>query len=427
MSFALAAAMLLAASCAPKNAAEEKKGKKGGEAVPVAITKVMARDVPVEIEVIGNVEAFSTVQVKCRVTGPIEKVHFTDGTYIKKGDTLFSIDPAPFQSAVNQAEANLARDRAQLQQVKATLERDTAQYKFLAGQATRFANLQKEGVISKDIAEQHQANADVAAQAVAADKAAISSSEASIQASEAALKTARIQLGYTTVLSPIDGRTGTIMAKEGNLGTANVTELVTISQVQPIYVAFSVPESQLGMVKDAMSRGKLPVTAAPPDDPMNPETGTLTFIDSGVDPSTGTIRLKGQFANSQRRLWPGQFVRVRLRLGVRGGALLVPNQVVQTGQDGPFVYRVKEDNTVEVAKVKTAGRVNDDIVIGEGLEAGETVVTEGQLRLAPGSRVRLRGAGGEGKKGGKGKGKGFEGGEAPKGEGAKAEAKSKSE
>jgi multidrug efflux system membrane fusion protein len=391
-------------SCGEKSAAEASKkagGKKGGGDVPVALAKVVSRDVPLDVQVIGNVEAFSTVSVKSRVTGPIEKINFTEGDFVRKGDRLASIDNAPFTSAVNQAEANLAREKAQLLQARANLSRDEAQLRFLTSQAARFADLFKQGVISKDVAEQHQASADVTTQAVAAARAAIASVEASIQASEAALKTARIQLGYTVVNSPVEGRTGTIAAHEGNLATANVTEIVQISQVQPLFVSFAVPEGQLGTIKDAMARGRLPVTAAPPDDPAAVETGALTFVDSSVDPNTGTIRLKAQFANARRKLWPGQFVRVSVRLGMRANALMVPNQAVQTGQDGSFVYRVKENNTVEVAKVTTVGRVNEDIVIGDGLEVGDTVVTEGQLRLAPGLRIRTRAAEAEGKGGGK--------------------------
>lgn len=401
---AVAVAAILALSltgCGEKGAADAKKGglKKGDAVVPVALAKVVARDVPVDLQVIGNVEAFSTVVVKARITGPIDKVHFNEGAFVRKGDKLFSIDPAPFQTALSQAEANLAKERAGLQQAKANLNRDIAQQKFLAQQAGRFASLQKEGVVSKEQAEQQQSSVDVVNQAIAADEAAIASAQAAIEASEAAVKTARIMLGYTSVSSPVDGRTGTLIMREGTLATANVTELVSISQVQPVYVTFSVPESQLGVVKDAMTRGKLPVNAAPPDDPAHPETGVLSFVDSSVDQTTGTIKLKGQFANPQRRLWPGQFVRVTLRLGVQSGALLVPNQAVQTGQDGPFVYRVTANQTVDAVPVKTAGRVNEDLVIGSGLSEGDMVVTEGQLRLAPGAKIRTREAGEGGRKG----------------------------
>ncbi len=404
-------AALFSAACGERAGSESKKGglKKGDQVVPVAIAKVVARDVPVDLQVIGNVEAFSTVTVKSRITGPIDKVHFSEGGFVRKGDKLFSIDPAPFLTAVAQAEANVARDRAIHQQAQANLNRDLAQQKFLTQQANRFASLQREGVVSKEQAEQQQSSVDVVTQSVAADQAAIASAQASIEAGEAALKTARIMLGYTSVNSPVDGRTGTVLTREGTLATANVTELVTISQVQPVYVTFSVPESQLGIVKEAMTKGRLPVSAAPPDDPAHPETGQLSFVDSSVDQSTGTIKLKGQFANGQRKLWPGAFVRVTLRLGVTSNALMVPNQAVQTGQDGSFVYRMKADRTVEAVPVKTVGRVNEDLVVGSGLSEGDTVVTEGQLRLAPGMRVRLRE---DGPAGGarKGAGKGGKGG-----------------
>jgi multidrug efflux system membrane fusion protein len=405
-----AAAILCLTGCNREGGADAKKKggkKKGAEVVPVAVAKVTARSVPVDIQVIGNVEAYSTVVVKARVTGAIEKVHFHEGDFVRKGDKLFTIDPAPFQSAVNQAEANLARDRAQLLQARANLSRDEAQHKFVSSQASRFASLQREGVISKEQAEQYQANADVVSQAIEADRAAIASAEASVQAGEAAVKTARIQLGYTNIVSPVDGRTGSLVAKEGNLATANQSELIAISQVQPVYVTFSIPESQLTMVKQAMARGRLAVSAAPPEDPQKPETGALTFVDSAVDASTGTIRLKGTFQNPGRRLWPGQFVRVTLRLGTRSGALMVPNQAVQTGQDGSYVYRVDSENAAQMVKVTTGGRVEQDIIVEDGLADGDTVVTEGQLRLAPGMKIRLRGEGGAGAAGqGKGKGKG---------------------
>lgn len=395
--FAFALGALCAFSwlgCSPEASGSSKKGKKkGADVVPVTLGRVVARDVPIEIQVIGNVEAYSTVSIKPRVTGVIEKIYFNEGDYVRKGDRLFQIDPVPFQTALSQAEANLEREKAQLRQARANLSRDLAQQKFLASQAARFAALQKEGVISREQAEQYQASADVAAQAVAANEAAIASAEAAVQAGEAAVKTARIMLGYTSIFSPIDGRTGRITAKEGNLATANVTELAAVNQVEPIYVAFAVPESQLPAVKEAMARGPLAVLAAPPDDASNPETGRLTFVDNSVDPSTGTIRLKATFDNPRHRLWPGQFVRVTLRLGTRKGALLVPNQAVQTGQNGPYVYRVLANQTVEAATIKTAGRVDQDIVVQEGLQEGDLVVTEGQLRLAAGMRIRARGEG----------------------------------
>ena len=189
----------------------------------------------------------------------------------------------------------------------------------------------------------------------------------------------------------MDGRTGNLIIKEGSLVTANVTDLITINQVQPVYVTFAVPESRLGAVKQYMALAKLPVMAEPQDQSVR-ETGVLTFVDNTVDPGTGTIKLKGTFANADRKLWPGQFVRVTLRLANQNAALVVPSQAVQTGQEGLFVYVVKPDQTVEARPVTTGSRADQDMVIERGLQAGETVVTEGQLRLAPGMRVRVRGA-----------------------------------
>jgi membrane fusion protein, multidrug efflux system len=238
---------------------------------------------------------------------------------------------------------------------------------------------------------------------VAADKAAINSARAAVNASKATVENARLQLNYTDIRSPIAGRTGVISVKSGNLVSANTMELTTINQVEPIYVTFAVPEAQLADVKRYMAASKLPVRARPQDDPQGAEeSGVLTFIDNTVDASTGTIKLKGTFSNTSHRLWPGQFVRVTLRLTVQPNAVVVPNQAIQTGQEGSFIYVVKADQTVESRPVKTGARVDQDMVVNTGLEAGEKVVVEGQLRLAPGSRVVIR----DGSKGGPGRKRG---------------------
>jgi len=209
-------------------------------------------------------------------------------------------------------------------------------------------------------------------------------------AARAAIDNAKVQLGYTTISSPITGRTGNLMVKQGNVVAQNTTDLMTINEVQPIYVTFSVPEDSLPRIKEHMASGKLGVSVTPQDDARKRETGLLTFVDNSVDASTGTIKLKGTFKNEDRALWPGQFVRVVLRLALQPNALVVPNQAVQTGQEGPFVYVVKADKTVEFRPVVTGVRVDQELVIDKGVAAGETVVTEGQLRLAPGARVQLR-------------------------------------
>lgn len=398
----LAALALLAAGCASKGGQPAAASKKG-DGVPVAVTNVIQKDVPLDLQVIGNVEAYSVITVKAQVTGQLTKVSFREGDYVKKDDLLFTIDTRAYDAEMNQAEANLARDDAQLNQAQANLSRDMAQEQYLEAQAARFARLFQEGIISKDQAEQQRASANAVAQVVNADRAAIKSAEAAVTAGRAAVANAKVRLSYTTIRSPIDGRTGNLAVKEGNLVTSNSSDLITINQVQPIYVTFSVPESYLPSIKRYMIDRKLPVMSAPQDGSSAAEIGELTFVDNTVDPTTGTIKLKGTFANQERKLWPGQFVRVTLRLATQSNALLVPNQAVQAGQDGPFVYVVKQDRTVEARPVVSGSRINEDIVIDRGLQPGETVVTEGHLRLAPGMRIQLRGGAGE--KGSRGKAK----------------------
>jgi multidrug efflux system membrane fusion protein len=320
-------------------------------------------------------------------------VYFHEGDYVQKGGPLFTIDPRPFEAAVNQAVANNARDQASLGQAKANLARDAAQAHYAEAQSARYAELFKSGIISKDQDEQFRANADAQNQAVAADNAAIKSAEAAIGASQAAIETARIQLDYASIRSPIDGRTGAINVKLGNVVTANTVDLMSINQVEPIYVTFSVPEAQLPAIKRYMAEGKLAVRAQPQDNPESADAGVLTFVDNAVDMTTGTIKLKATFPNTDRRLWPGEFVRVTLRLTTQSNAIVAPNEAVQTGQNGSFVYVVKQDRTVESRPVTTGARVDRDVVVDQGLEPGEMVVTEGQLRLAPGTRVAVRDAG----------------------------------
>jgi multidrug efflux system membrane fusion protein len=373
----------------------------------VTVATAALKDVPVEVQVIGNVEAYTTITVKAQVGGELTAVHFREGDFVKKNDVLFEIDRRPLEATLNQAVANTARDRAALGQAQANLARDTAQMKYTETQAKRYAELAQSGVISRDQSEQLRANADAVAQAVAADQAAIESAKAAIGAGEAAVQQVRVQLGYTTIRSPIDGRTGNLTVKLGNVVMANSMDLMTIVQVEPIYVTFSVPEAQLNAIKNYMGRGKLAVRAKPQDDSASEEIGQLTFIDNTVDPTTGTIKLKGTFTNSDHKLWPGQFVRVTLRLTTQQNAVTVPNEAVQAGQNGQFVYVVKPDRTVDARVVTTGQRVGEDLVIQSGLTAGDIVVTEGQLRLAPNNpniKVTVRDG-----RGGRGQGRGAAG------------------
>ena len=412
---ALAAASLILAGCGGLGTTSSKdggggkgKGKgKGGNAGPVAVLAVAAslKDVPIEIQVVGNVEAYSTVSLRAQVSGQLTAAYLKDGDFVKKGAPLFAIDPRTIDGQMTQAEANLARSSAQLAQAQANLARDAESERYARGVAERYGKLAEEGVFSQDQARQTRNNADVLAQSVAADKAAILSAQAQISADQASINNIKIQRGYTTVFAPVDGRTGNVTQKEGNIVTANNTELAVIHQVEPIYVTFAVPESRLGEVKGYFDQGgRLAVTTKAQDGSGAAESGELTFIDNAVDTSTGTIKLKGTFKNSAHNLWPGQFVNVTLQLTTRRGAVVVPNQAVQTGQDGTFVYVVGDDNKVSFRPVKVGPRVDLDLVIDEGLKAGEVVVTEGQLRLQPGSEVQLRD--GQGNGGGRGASKG---------------------
>lgn len=397
--FVTVAVFLAIQGCGTKEAVPEgqtkggkgKGGRDGGGPVPVVVATVLQKNVPINIDVIGNVEAYSTISVKAQIGGQLTDVGFHEGEFVKKNSHLFTIDPRPYEAAINLARANLARDTAALSQAQANLAKDMANEKYARAEAGRYAQLVGEGIVSKEQADQIGSNADALGQAVVADKAAIESANAQIVASKATVENAQVQLSYTTIDSPIDGRTGNLAVKQGNIVTPNTMELMTITELQPIYVTFSVPEAQLTDIKKYMAEGKLPVFATPQDTSNDQETGVLTFIDNAVDQTTGTIKLKGTFENKNNKLWPGEFVRVTLRLTTRPNAVVVPNQAVQSGQDGQFVYVVKEDRTVEMRPVVLGPRVDQELVVDEGLSAGETVVTEGQLRLTPGSRVQFPG------------------------------------
>jgi len=310
---------------------------------------------------------------------------------VKVGDRLVLIDPRPYDEAIRQAEANLARNTALLRQAEANLKRDQTQEKFAREQAARYQRLFAEGVLSKQQADQYVSDADVRVEAVSASQAAIESAQASIKSDLASLSNARLQRSYCEVLSPIDGRTGDLLVKEGNLVRMSDAELVIIKQIHPVFVAFSVPENRLAEVKKYMAAGTLAVTTSSPGDTGPPESGTLSFVDNTVDVTTGAIRLKGTFPNTSSRLWPGQFVNVVLRLTTRPDARVVPVRSVQIGQDGEYAYVVGKDQVAQMRPVVTGIRVGEEVIVEKGLELGEVVVTEGQLRLAPGMRVTTRG------------------------------------
>lgn len=378
-------------------------GLKGGspDAVPaVAVRAVSATssDVPLEIAAIGNVEAISSVDVKSRVTAPVLAVHFSEGQDIGKDDPLFDLDPETYNRQIAEIEANIARDTANERQARANIAKDEVTLKNAQLIADRGTQLVKEGIFSREQTEQLVSNADAAKASLEADRAALESAGAAAKADRARLEQTTLLLAYTHIHAPISGRAGAIAVKQGNLAKENDTTLVTILQTSPIYVSFSVPEDLLPEVRRYQTSGSLAVTAISSDN--SETTGVLSFIDNSVDTATGTIRLKSSFENTPRLLWPGQFVNVRARLSMERNRILVPSRTVQTGPDGKYVWVVSpSDSSVSMRNVHVlrnytpAGRSGqtqpEQAVIGDGLKAGEQVVSEGQLHLAPGAHVRL--------------------------------------
>ena len=331
--------------------------------VPVRTGDVVQQNVPVQVRAIGNVEAYSTVSIKAQVGGEVEGVYFQEGQDVKKNDLLFKIDPRPYEAALKQAEATLARDLAQA--------------KNADEQAKRYEILVQKSYVSRDQYEQLRANADALAAAVEADKANVENS--------------RLQLAYCTIRSPINGRAGLVLINAGNVVKASDVAMTTINQILPIYVTFSVPEQNLADIKKYMAEGELTVEAVVPGDETHPARGDLTFIDNTVDNTTGTIKLKGTFENRDKKLWPGQFVNVALTLTVQRNAVIMPSAAAQAGQQGQYVFVVKPDLTVESRPVTVSRPYGEFVIVAQGVTPGEKVVTDGQLQLFPGARVEVKG------------------------------------
>ena len=386
-------------------------------AVPVGVATVERKMVPLQVVTVGNVQAYTTVGVKSQIAGQITKVHFTEGREVKRGDLLFTLDPRPFEASLRQNEANVAKDVAQRRQAEAALgqrgaevaqalanlERDLAQMENARVQEQRYRDLAKKEFIAREQYDQVRTNFAALQAVVQASRAAVENARASARAAEAAVEnaqaaitgneamveSARLQLAYTAIRAPMDGRTGNLLAQVGNVvKSGEDAPLVVIVQVQPIYVSFSVPEQQLTAINSYRARGTLTVEARI-DGGRRTAAGTLTFVNNTVDPTTGTIQLKATFPNADDALWPGQFVDVVLMLASEA-AVVVPAEAVQAGQQGSFVFVVKPDLTVESRRVKVGRRLPRELVIEEGLQAGERVVTDGQLRLVPGARVEIK-------------------------------------
>ena len=385
--FALVALTALTAACGDRATAQ--KAPPAPSAVPVVVAEVVQRTVPLQVSAVGNVQASATVSVKSQVAGEIRDVHFTEGRDVKRGDLLFTIDPRPFEASLRQAEAALAQRQAEVTQARANLARDQAQQEWTQAQERRYHELLAKELIAKEQYEQIRTNMAAMEATVRADRAAEENARASAAATQATVDNARLQLAYTRIHTPIDGRTGNLLMQRGNVIKANEDNpLVVIAQVRPIYVSFAVPEQQLGAIKRYQAAGSLKVEARVPN--QGGASGTLSFVNNTVDPNTGTIQLKATFTNGENVLWPGQFVDAVLTLTTEN-AVVVPTQAVQAGQQGPFVFVVKPDLTVESRPVKLGRRLPRETVIADGLKAGERVVTDGQLRLVPGSRVEIKG------------------------------------
>jgi len=381
----------LLSACGASSAKTQRSATGMKQAVPVTIATVTQKMVPVQLQVIGNVQAYTTVTVRAQVGGDLTGVYFRQGQRVKKGQLLFTIDDRPLIASLQQAQATLAKDIAQVRQAQANVLKDLAQEQYAQAAARSYSTLGNQGAISQVQATQYVTNAQSAAATVAADRAAVLNAQAAVNADKAAVQNAQVQLSYTKIYSPINGQAGTVIVDRGNLIQANSTNpLVTISQIRPVQVAFSLPERELPAVRKYMASSRLTLQAIVPNAKQQPVSGVLTAINGVVDNTTGTIQLLGEFSNTQEYLWPGQFVNVILNLTSQPNAIIVPSQAVQTGQNGQSVFVLKPDNTVESRAVTVSRTFNAQAVIARGLQPGEKVVTDGQFNLVPGAKVQVK-------------------------------------
>jgi membrane fusion protein, multidrug efflux system len=442
----LALLLLLALSLPFVSCAKQKKGA-GKFAVPVSIARAEKKNVPLQLTVIGNVEAYSTVSVRAQVNGILMKVHFKEGDYVKKGDLLFTIDPRPYQEAYqkakadwesyrdlvkeakanyqkavaaeNQERANLNRAKAQEKQARANLEKDQSQAKLAAGEAKRYKYLLDKGFATQEQNDTYQTQLESSNATVRADEQAIESARAAViaekatienvhagviqaaasietagdhmRSAEAQMKSAALDLGFCTIHSPLDGKTGSLLIHEGNLIKAQDTlSMVVINRINPIYIDYAVPERYLEDIKRYNAIKRLTVHAMLLDKNVPPETGLVSFIDNSIETTTGTIKLKATFANEKRYLWPGQFVNVAMTLTTIENAVIIPTQAILEGQKGSYVYVVKQDKTAESRPIKTGIVYKENTVIPEGLKEGDEVITAGQLSVTEGTQIEIR-------------------------------------
>jgi len=359
------AGFLFVGACSGDPSAEEPQSK-DRPAVPVMVASVFTKDVPIQVSSVGNVEAYSTVAVKSRVSGELVAVHFREGQEVKEGDLLFTIDKAPYEVALREAQARLERDQALARKARDDVRRNMP--------------LAEKDIVSRQALDQVVSTAEAA--------------EALVKADQATVENLQLQLGYCSIRSPISGRTGSLLIQKGNLVKANDENksLVTVHQLEPIYVTFAVPEKYLGEINRRTKEGKMEVQVYTVENPgsAEPIAGVLSFVNNTVEQTTATIRLKATFQNTDRRLWPGQTINAVLTLGVQLKAVVVPSQAIQSGQSGTYAFVVKQDKTAELRLVSVSRSTNGETVIEKGLSPGEIVVMDGQLLLTPGARVSIR-------------------------------------
>jgi multidrug efflux system membrane fusion protein len=401
-------------------ASENAQAKTPKEAIPVTIDTAVSKSVPVQLRMVGTVQAYASVTLKSQLDGEVAHIHFVEGQEVKKGDLLFTLDQRPFEAVLHQAEANLGRDAAQLaqaeaavaqtmaaeKQAEANLARDTAQLENAMTQLRRYKGLIDDGAISKELYDQVRTTAAALEATIQADEAAVTNARASIRAAQATVENikavikadqavvenARVQLGYTTIRAPMDARAGNLLVRVGSAVKArdDTAQMLVLNQIHPIYVSFSIPEQYLPDVKKYLAAGSVRVQAFPRGQDGSPAMGTLTFVNNTVDPTTGTIQLKATFPNQEGTLWPGQFVTVILTLTIQPNAVVIPSQAVQTGQQGQYVYVMRSDLTVESRPITVGRTLGAETVVAKGIAPGEKVVTDGQLRLVPGARVEAK-------------------------------------
>jgi len=370
---------------------------------PVSIAVALAQDVPTYIDAIGKTAAREVVSIQPQVSGRITKIHFTDGANLRKGDLLFTIDPRPFEANLRQAQANVSKDLALKKQAEANLASEIAKAKWGAVQVERYHTLVSQGIVSREQYDELRANQSSLDANVGSAHAAVNSADESIKVDMAAVESAKVQLSYCTIRSPIDGRAGQRLVDVGNVvnpggssnnssssgNPANNNSLLVIERLDPIYADFTISQNLLPEVQQQMRANRLTAEVRLPEDPVAPVIGQLTFLNNAVESTTGTVSLRATVANSDHRFWPGRFVNIRLVLNTIHQAVLVPATAPQMSANGSFVYVVKQDSTAEQRPV-TLGQAQGDLVVVErGVVAGEQVVTAGQLGVTPGGKVRI--------------------------------------